>query len=147
MIPSSKWNDRYLRLCEEVGSWSKDPSTKVGAVIVRPNMTLVNVGYNGFPAGVDDASWRYEDRATKLRMVVHAEINAIVLAEKSVKGCILYITPFPPCAPCAAIVIQSGIATVVTRKPDAGLLDRWGADLEIAASMFQEAGVQLIYQS
>ena len=32
-----KWHMRFLEMAELVGSWSKDPSTKVGAVIVDDN--------------------------------------------------------------------------------------------------------------
>lgn len=68
---SLKWDRRFLRLAQEVASWSKDPSTKTGAVIVRPDKTIAAIGYNGFPRGCDDAPELYAHRETKLSRVVH----------------------------------------------------------------------------
>lgn len=34
-----KWDQRFLELAKVVSTWSKDPSTKTGAVIVRPDKT------------------------------------------------------------------------------------------------------------
>jgi dCMP deaminase len=108
-----KWSNRFLKLATEVGSWSKDPSRQVGAVIVRPNRTIVSVGYNGFARGVDDHEDRYTDRIIKLEMVVHAEINAILSAKENLEGYTIFSTLLP-CSRCAAIIINSGISKVVT---------------------------------
>ncbi len=97
---SDKWDDRFLNLAKFVAEWSKDPSTKVGAVIVRPDRTVASVGYNGFPRGVLDHVDRYSDRDTKYAMVVHAENNALINARQSLEGCTLYVTPLPPCTQC-----------------------------------------------
>ena len=70
------WDRRFLGLAAHIATWSKDPSTKVGAVIVRPNKTIVSVGFNGLPRGVDDLDSRYNERALKYAMTVHAEANA-----------------------------------------------------------------------
>jgi dCMP deaminase len=96
----NKWDTRFLDLAALVASWSKDPSTKVGAVIVRPDRTVASLGYNGFPRGVADTESRYEDRETKYQLVVHAEANAIISAGESVKGMTMYGTLFP-CCDCA----------------------------------------------
>ena len=48
-----KWDNRYLRLAKEVSTWSKDPSTKVGAVAVL-NGSVLAQGYNGFPRYILD---------------------------------------------------------------------------------------------
>ena len=126
-----------------VASWSKDTSTQVGAVIVDADRRIVSVGFNGFPRGCDDSPELYADRERKYRRVVHAERNALLFACRSIKGCTLYTTPFPPCAPCAAMFVQAGIARVVAPSPSPGLAERWGAELAEAASLFAEAGVQL----
>ena len=47
------WDKRFLDLAEYISSWSKDTSSKVGAVIVH-NKRIVSTGYNGFPEGYDD---------------------------------------------------------------------------------------------
>lgn len=30
-----KWADRYMKLAQVISTWSKDPSTKVGAIVVE----------------------------------------------------------------------------------------------------------------
>jgi len=138
-----KWDLRFLGLAKHVASWSKDPSTKVGAVIVDQDRRVVSLGFNGFPRGVEDDHERYADRETKLRMVVHAEKNAILFALQPLAGCVLYTWPFAPCAQCAAMVIQVGIIGVVAPEASGELLRRWGADLTTATMMYREAGVRL----
>jgi dCMP deaminase len=140
----SKWDVRFLELAEFVGRWSKDNSTRVGAVIVDRERRIVSVGFNGFARGCSDAPELYADREVKLRRVVHAEVNAVLFAGRSVRGCTIYTTPFPPCAKCAAMLIQAGIARVVAPAPTPDLKARWGADLEEAARMFAEAEVAFV---
>jgi dCMP deaminase len=134
---SEKWDRRFLDMAHTIASWSKDPSTKVGAVIVNQRHRLVSVGYNGFPAEVEDTDERYDNRELKYKMVVHAERNAIDNAERSVDGCTIYTT-LPPCCTCAGGIITKGIKEVVTVKSDN---PRWAADFEISKRMFHEAGV------
>jgi dCMP deaminase len=139
-----KWDRRFLDLAKLVASWSKDPSTQTGAVIVDCRRRVVSCGYNGFARGVDDQSERYADRQTKYRMVVHCEVNAILFAGRPVAGCTLYTWPFASCAPCAAQVIQSGIVRCVAPVVPQELAERWATDLELARSMFAESGVVLV---
>ena len=134
-----KWDQRFLQMATLVASWSKDPSTKVGAVIVRPNKTIVSVGYNGFPRSVRDDGQLYQDRPTKLLRTVHAEVNAILTANQPVKGCTLYVSPLHPCANCTGIVIQAGIARVVAHMPSTP--DAWQDNFRAAQQMFDEARV------
>ena len=112
------WNQRFLSLAEHISTWSKDPSTQVGAVIVDDQRRIISTGYNGFPRGVNDFPERYNNRDIKYEMIVHGEINAILFANQSIHGCTLYTWPFMPCSRCAAIVIQSGIRTVVAPYND-----------------------------
>ena len=91
----NKWDERFMKLAEHVASWSKDPSTKVGAVIVDEQHRIVSLGSNGFPKGIADDT-RLDDRAKKYEIVVHAEINAILFANKPVGNCTLYVYPLPP---------------------------------------------------
>jgi dCMP deaminase len=51
---TDKWDARFLDLARHVATWSRDPSTQTGAVIVRPNRTIASVGYNGFPRDCND---------------------------------------------------------------------------------------------
>ena len=135
------WNKRFLDLADHIAQWSKDPRTKVGAVIVDEKKRVVSIGYNGFPRGVLDNDERYDHRPTKHLYVAHAERNALDNAPLMVDGCTMYV-PLLPCNECAKSIIQKGITTVVTYLPD-----RDGANFnwDITIEMFAEAGVNLIY--
>lgn len=135
-----EWDQRFLDLAKHIAGWSKDPSTKVGAVIVDDLRRVVAHGYNGFPRGVDDSPERYADRPTKYAHVVHAELNAILNARGSVEDCTVYIT-HQPCAECAKAIIQAGIYRVVV-SPASGI-DRWADSQMVAWAMLEEAGVEV----
>lgn len=132
------WDSRFLRLAELIAGWSKDPSTKVGAVIVSPERRVISLGFNGLPRGVEDLPSRLLDRDLKLRMVVHAERNALLFAQCPLYGCTIYTYPMPPCAACASMIIQSGIKRVVSTHGD---FDRWATDHILAKSMYDEVGI------
>ena len=134
------WNKRFLDLCEHVATWSKDPSTKLGSVIVDDKKRIVSVGYNGFPRGVEDLEERYEDRPTKYLFVAHAERNALDNAPMMVDNCTMYVTLLP-CNECAKSIIQKGITKVVTYRPTREDVFNWN----ITLTMFKEAGVDVIY--
>lgn len=139
-----RWDRRYLELAKLVSTWSKDPSTKVGAVLVRDNK-VVGTGYNGFPRHVNDYQERYDDRDTKYKFVVHAELNAILQAGDKADGATLYVYPgFDPpyvCSGCAKAVIQSGVSTIVSYRStiDEDRRIRWKDELYAANQMIQEA--------
>jgi dCMP deaminase len=135
-----KWDGRFLDLALFIAEWSKDPSTKVGAVLVRPDRTVAAVGFNGFPRGVLDHPERYDDRPTKYEMVVHAELNALLSTRESVEEYTLYVTPLPPCSQCAAAIIQRGIGKVVIAM-DKELPETWAKKWKVSSTMFSEAGV------
>lgn len=135
-----KWDKRFLALAEHIARWSKDPSTKTGAVIVDPDNRVVSVGYNGFPRGVNDSPERLENREMKYRIIVHCERNALLFAREPVAGYRLYTWPFMSCAPCAAMVIQAGIIEVVAPVSDNS---RWIDDFSLAQTLFKEAGVSV----
>lgn len=138
----SDWTSRFLALAEVVGSWSKDPSTKTGCVIVRPDRTIASVGYNGFARGVEDHDHRLNDRPTKYAMTVHAEVNGIIAAREPLHGCTAYVHPWFPCSACAAAVIQAGIVRIVSPEATPEQHERWGESWKQAEQMFNEAGVE-----
>ncbi len=141
-----KWDHRFLGLAEHIAGWSKDPSTKVGAVLVHTrSKRVISTGFNGFPAGVEDTRERLDDRETKYEMVVHAEQNALMFAGERAEGGTLYVHPLPPCARCAVMIIQAGIVRVVCDQPDFDH-ERWGEQAEIADSMLREAGLAVDYR-
>jgi dCMP deaminase len=138
-----KWDSRFLRAAEEVATWSKDPSTKVGCVIVNPELQRrTGEGFNGFPRFMSDAPELYEDRDIKIPRTIHAELNAILFASET-EGCTAYVT-HPPCTACSLALIQSGVSRVVTRKPSEDLLSRWGPSIEMAKGFFWEAEVEYV---
>lgn len=144
MYGIDKWDLRFLKLAHHVSSWSKDPSTKVGAVIVDNERRVVGMGYNGFPRGVHDDPERLAQRDQKLRFVVHAEVNAILNAVRSVEGCCLYTTPLFTCGDCAKVVAQSGIVKVVSvQKPLANITD-WALLMDTARTIYDEAGIKYV---
>jgi dCMP deaminase len=142
-----KWDRRYLELAKLVSTWSKDPSTQVGAVIVNFDLQREFVGYNGFPRGVNDSPERYADRELKYKLVVHAESNAIRKAGDYARGSTLYVYPsfsMPPiCNECAKDAIQAGIKDIVGFAPDMNdpRVQRWLEAIKISQMMFQEAGI------
>ena len=103
------WDLRFLSLAKHISTWSKDPSTKVGSVLVDENKRVVSMGYNGFPAQIRDDADDYLNRDLKLKKVVHAEANVIVFAQRDLSESTLYVWPFMPCSNCAGLVIQSEI--------------------------------------
>lgn len=139
----SKWDQRFLELASVIASWSKDPSTKTGAVIVDENKHIVSVGYNGFPKGVLDSSEKLNNRVVKLNMIVHCEINALVAAAQSVKDCTLYTYPFISCSRCASVMIQAGIKRVVGKEIPKEVLARWGEPEGLTVSNLREAGIEV----
>lgn len=134
------WDDFYLGMAEYVASKSKDPSTPVGAVIVRPDKTVASVGFNGFPRGVLDIPSRLQDRNTKYQYMIHAELNAILNARESLKGYTLYCS-LPPCAECAKAIVQAGIEFVLAGSINDQQYLRWGQSLRNARELFAEANV------
>jgi dCMP deaminase len=134
-----------LDLSEIVARRSRDPSTKVGAVILRADNTIAAAGYNGFPRSTDDDPKIYADKPRKLLRIVHAELNAILTSREPLHGCSIYVSPLHPCSQCAAAIIQSGIKRVVARTR-AGASTSWAESFAEAAEMFREAGVTVDLQ-
>ena len=131
-----------LDLTEVVARRSRDPNTKVGAVILRSDNTLVSCGYNGFPRGVDDDPAIYADKSRKLLRITHAELNAILSSRESLHNCTIYVSPLHPCSQCAAAIIQSGITKVVARS-NMMHSETWTTSFEEASVMFKEANIQV----
>lgn len=136
------WHERFLMLAEHIAGWSKDPSTKVGAVIVDRDKRIVSTGYNGPPRATLDVDM---PRDTKLLRALHAEANAILFARRDLSGCTLYVTHHP-CAHCAAAIIQAGISTVYFRIAKFGSGDHWNASMLEAQLMFDEAMIPYLSQ-
>ena len=139
---TTKWDLRFIGLAQHISTWSKDPSTKVGCVVVGEDREIRSTGFNGFPRGIDDDEDRLMDREKKYPLICHAEENAIMHAARigvSLKDSTAYVT-WPPCSRCARSLIQAGIREIV--YPETGKIpERWIEDFTISDSMLNEAGV------
>lgn len=139
---SDKWDQRFIDLAFHLSGWSKDPSTKVGCVVVGEDREIRSTGFNGFPRGISDNNERLTDRAKKYPLICHAEENAIMHAARigvSLKGNTAFVT-WPPCSRCARSLIQAGIREVVYPTPQE-IPERWLEDFETSNGMLKEAGV------
>lgn len=142
--PMEKWDTRFVELSRFVSEWSKDPSAKVGAVVVSRRGGAVSLGYNGFPMGVEDSAERLDDKETKLELVVHAEQNALIAAGSKADGATIYVWGKPVCARCAGAIIQAGIKRVVAVSPDSvDTESKWHRTGKLSLEMFKETGIQV----
>lgn len=145
-VTDEKWVGRLLKLAKEVGSWSKDESTKVGAVITTSDGKPVSWGFNGMPMGIDDTVPERHERPLKYRWMCHAERNAMDLAPQGdLTGCVMFVT-FAPCSSCAQSIIQKRISEVVVDESGqiSNLPERWKEDMINAHEMLTEAGVTYV---
>ena len=149
---SDKWDRYYLQLALDTARMSKDPNTKVGAVIVGHDREVVASGFNGLPRNIADTSERLNNKDLKLRIVVHAEMNAVLNALRagvSIKGYTLYsaltddsghVWGCNPCTRCTVHLIQSGLANIVSYAPRIWR-SSWDTDNRFARTLLHEAGV------
>jgi dCMP deaminase len=152
MIDIYRWDRIHLRKALDWARESKDPNTKVGAVIAGPDRETRSTGFNGFPRGIADTSERLNDRDMKLRIIVHAERNAMYAAARvgiPLKGCTMYVACTDdtgdiwggsPCVNCSIGIIQAGIVEVVS-YPFKNF-SKWKDDLEFGRKLLQEAGLR-----
>lgn len=140
----SKWDHRFMRLAREISTWSKDPSSKIGAVVVNDERRILATGYNGFPRGIADTNERLNDREQKYPRIIHAEMNALMNAlysGVSVKGATIYVYGLPVCSECTKSVIQAGISRVVITYPQLAP-EKWQTQWnELSWPMYNEANV------
>ena len=149
---TERWDLHFLGLAVYHSNMSKDPSTRVGSVIVGPDREILSAGFNGFPRGIADTAERLLDRETKLQLIVHAELNAILAAARlgvRIKGCTLYLAATddsgavwggPPCTRCTVEIIQAGIREIVA-YPMKAVPSRWHDDLSVAKKLIDEVGI------
>lgn len=146
--PATKWHYRFLDMAKEVSQWSKDPSTKVGCVLVK-DREIIATGYNGFPRGTSDSGDLYADRSEKYKRIVHAEMNALLFAGRRAEGSTMYVSPafgIPPiCSDCAKHAVQAGISEIVGHMPEVSkeLQERWADSLRLSMLLFMEAGIRI----
>lgn len=149
---SDRWNHYFLDLCLEHSRMSKDSNTRVGSMVVGPDMEPRMSGFNGFPRGIADTIERLADRDIKNKLMVHAERNCICNAARigvSLKGCTLFLACTddtgdvwggPPCTACTIEIIQAGITRIVSR-PVRTRPSKWHEDLKFSRQLIEEAHI------
>lgn len=147
------WNEYFMELAILTSKRSKDPNTKVGACIIDSENRIVSTGYNGFPKVKSSENndvlyyWNKESNdvlKTKYPFVVHAEANAILNANRSVRSFTMYVT-LMPCAECSKLIIQSGIANLVYLN--ASFDDRYADSYRATKMMFDLSGISCVQYS
>lgn len=140
------WHELFMRQVYVVARKSKDPRTKIGAVLVKDNR-IIATGYNGFPSGVLDLKIRYDQREVKYQYVVHGEHNAILSCARigvSSVGSSLYTQGYP-CNECCKAIIQGGVSEVIIHKQWPVMSSpKWKESHIISCNMLSEAQVRVI---
>ena len=142
-MTTDKWLARYAKLARFIADeWSKDPTTKVGAVLVGINRRHIALGYNGFPPGVGDTWDRLVDRGIKHRLTQHAERNVLDNAWFDTRGSLLVTTMFP-CSECVKSMVSRGVLMVYTPRPVTW--EPWKSDADLSTMLMKEAGIHVKY--
>jgi len=140
----STWDKKYLGLARYISDWSKDPSTKVGAVIADKDHRLVSLGYNGLAQRTDDSPERLNNRDLKYKIIIHGELNAMHFANRSdLSDCTIYLWPFLSCSSCTSQIIQRGIRRVVAPAIPEDLRSRWEESLNLSIKLYEEAKTEV----
>lgn len=144
IVTRPTWDEFFLGLAQYYKTRSKDPSTKVGSVIVRPNHTVAGMGYNGFPRQMPDNPEFLTDRTKKYPRMVHAEINALgTVLDQNLTGFVCYST-FMPCDRCFLQTASRGVHRFVFPTPTASELERWGDAFKLTRELAADMNIPLI---
>ena len=105
-----QFNIAYMVIAQTLAELSYCQKRKVGALLVKDN-NIISYGFNGAVSGMPNIC-EDDPGATALTKDVHAEINAILKADRDLaRGASIYITTYP-CAYCTILMAQAGIKTV-----------------------------------
>lgn len=112
-MPTQKQKDiNFLQLAILNGcNLSKDPSRKVGCIIVSQDEKHYSFGYNGFPKNIEETKEKWS-RPKKYSYVLHAEINSVINANFDTEKSTAY-TSFKPCHLCLGVLINAGVKRVI----------------------------------
>lgn len=143
-VPSR--DEKYMGLAFFYASFSKDPNTQVGAVIVNKNNEITGIGYNGPPKKINDNEIDW-DRPHKYPYIKHAEANAIDHSLVSTKDCTLYVTGIP-CQKCMLEIVDAEISKVIyfdmSKIVDPSSMLSSNNEREVTNKIAKLAGVELI---
>lgn len=110
-----EWHEYFMNITKEVAKKSKDPSSKVGCLIVDRENRVVSQGFNGFVSGCDEKMMTFE-RPLKYHQIIHAEMNALLFAKQDLEGCTVYTT-HGPCDNCLKHLLQAKVRTIIYDDP------------------------------
>ncbi len=139
---SQKWDERFLGIAHLISTWSKDPSTKVGAIAVSPERRILAQGYNGFPTGAKDSQILYDDRAVKYHRIIHAESNIIYNACNfgiRLKLSTVFVYGMYPCPECIKALAQVGMARIVFQLGESENVEKW-------KELFRDVSMDILHE-
>lgn len=102
------WERYAYNLAVVAAQKSKDPYIKVGCCLLRNDNSVASLGYNGFPAGMQE---EWSNRDERRKYVVHSEINALRYVKPN--ECYLIATTLLPCNDCLKSLASYGIKKIV----------------------------------
>lgn len=140
---------KFKSLAEAAALYSKDTSTKVGAVALDDDCNVLCVGYNGKPRGVLETIER-SARPLKYKFTAHAEENLVAQAARigtSLKGSTIIVTSLHPCTTCTRLMIQAGVKRIIANKSPEHAEPIWKEEEIYSKEMLDEAGVEVVYLS
>lgn len=138
------WDERFLAVSQVIAGWSKDPSTKVGAIAVSVDRRILAQGYNGFPSGSRDLIANYENREVKYQMIVHAEANIIYNAcrhQSGLHSSTVFVYGTYPCPECIKALAQVGVTRIVFQLGESGNAKKWEVDFLVSKRIMHELSI------
>ena len=115
MEKQKSWDEYFMNIAEAVAAKSKDPSSKMGCVIVDQNKRVVSLGYNGLVQGADESKMTLSERPMKYHFAIHSEMNAVLFARQDLNGCTVY-NRVATCDNCLKYCLQAGIKRFVYKE-------------------------------
>lgn len=147
----------YLKLAySHANSFSHDPNTQIGAVIVDSDGIPVSFGTNKLTSGMykmydspDQIRTSNEvQKPQKYENIEHAERNAVFglitssLVKKQLNPTYVMFCPYFSCVECSRAIINSNIKLVIGHKEVLDLTpDRWKGSIDKGRMLFDKAGV------
>lgn len=107
-----RWDEYFMKIAEAAASKSKDPSSKMGCVIVDTKKRVVSLGYNGMVQNADETKMTLSERPMKYYFAIHSEMNALIFAHQDLTGCTVY-NRVATCENCLKYCLQAGIKRFV----------------------------------
>lgn len=118
----NKWQEYFMSVAESSAKLSRDPSTKVGAVIVN-NKRIKSTGFNGAPRNFPDELVPMNSTGDRLihqknTYMCHAELNAVLNYDGNImdlQNADVYVT-VSPCSRCACMLAQVGVKRIIYKE-------------------------------